>query len=508
MCNLVMHALLDAAALVVLAIVIKFVTRRHDNRVIRRERSEAEEEEEANAGHADRAGGGSVIRYRLRRGSFLVTGAEGGLFRRLGFEKQQILNRDVRAFFAHIAPGTEMSERCESAWSGSEDEIYEGMTAGIAYRCLFRPLRKEGSVREVAIIFEDITERKKMEYHAGQAAMFRRIASELEENPYLILSSGGLISYASSAASGMLGRKPEEWEQSALIAYLHPEDRALFLSRTGLLLEISTGARYRCRMRKSDGSYVSLNIRHQRARYPTESLFHFLFFEKETESDPLGQTPPVWNGMERVAASVAHEIRNPLTTIKGISQMMVEKYPGDEPLFQVMMEDIGKIEAFLDEFVLLFAQSSIASWEEVDLLLILREGHSALLPFLEEMEYGIEAAGLSSAVIHGHPLLIKTLIIKILANMIESLEHRGVVRISISRQGDLVEAVFIGGTDKRCLDRLQAVPWTDLPPSRKEFGFGSLIIEEIVKYHNGNVTIDHHPDGAVRVVLGFPAAGR
>ncbi|MFP3415924.1 histidine kinase dimerization/phospho-acceptor domain-containing protein, partial [Bacillus sp. SIMBA_074] len=56
-----------------------------------------------------------------------------------------------------------------------------------------------------------------------------------------------------------------------------------------------------------------------------------------------------------LAASTAHEIKNPLTGIKGLVQLLVEKHPEEQDQFyySVIMKEIERINSIVSEFLIL-----------------------------------------------------------------------------------------------------------------------------------------------------------
>lgn len=61
----------------------------------------------------------------------------------------------------------------------------------------------------------------------------------------------------------------------------------------------------------------------------------------------------------QLAAGVAHEVRNPLTVIKGFIQLFQINKEDQEKYFDLMLSEIERIEAILQEFL------SIAKTDEI-----------------------------------------------------------------------------------------------------------------------------------------------
>jgi signal transduction histidine kinase len=57
---------------------------------------------------------------------------------------------------------------------------------------------------------------------------------------------------------------------------------------------------------------------------------------------------------ERMVAALAHEIRNPLNSMKGASQYLHDKYPGENDISEftgIIIDEINRLERYLNEFL-------------------------------------------------------------------------------------------------------------------------------------------------------------
>lgn len=54
-----------------------------------------------------------------------------------------------------------------------------------------------------------------------------------------------------------------------------------------------------------------------------------------------------------MSTTIAHEIRNPLTALKGFTQMQKERNPADTMSYDIMLQEIERINGFVSELMLL-----------------------------------------------------------------------------------------------------------------------------------------------------------
>lgn len=137
----------------------------------------------------------------------------------------------------------------------------------------------------------------------------------------------------------------------------------------------------------------------------------------------------------QMAAGTAHEIRNPLTSIKGFLQMIkksleangLEKELG---YTQIMLEEINRINHLVGEFLLL-SKSKKVKYDKIDVSQLMQQ----FLPMVqnEALLHGIEvyADDFSSLPhIYGDQELLKQVFLNICKNAIEAMGNEGILTIS------------------------------------------------------------------------------
>ncbi|GLY10668.1 PAS domain-containing sensor histidine kinase [Pseudobacillus badius] len=84
-------------------------------------------------------------------------------------------------------------------------------------------------------------------------------------------------------------------------------------------------------------------------------LVKYMMLKRQTKLERMQQEAQKLELIGTLAASTAHEIRNPLTGIKGLVQLLNEKYhhPEDEFYFDVINKEIARINQIVSEFLIL-----------------------------------------------------------------------------------------------------------------------------------------------------------
>ena len=135
------------------------------------------------------------------------------------------------------------------------------------------------------------------------------------------------------------------------------------------------------------------------------------------------------------AASIAHEIRNPLTGIKGLVQLLNEKYTSekDQAYFSVIHQEINRINEIVGEFLVLGKPTAVKT-ATVDLRVVLTE----LIPLIQ---YEADQKHHQSRfLLPEHPMYVrcskdqvKQVVLNITKNAIESMTSKGHLTIELKQ---------------------------------------------------------------------------
>ncbi|MFS0861810.1 ATP-binding protein [Fredinandcohnia sp. 179-A 10B2 NHS] len=207
-----------------------------------------------------------------------------------------------------------------------------------------------------------------------------------------------------------------------------------------------------------------------------------------------------------LAASTAHEIKNPLTGIKGLIQLLSERHkdPSDQFYFSVIQQEITRINDIVNEFLIL-GKPTADIVNSFDVTRVIKD----LEPIIqsEANHYNVEFnVQLSNPVyitcVKDH---IKQLVLNISKNAIESMENKGgSLRIVLSQDTTdcVIEFIDTGmGIPKRQLSKLFTPFYTNKETGT---GLGLVICKRIVDMYNGSIAIDSKEGQGTIVQVKFP----
>jgi two-component system, sensor histidine kinase and response regulator len=212
--------------------------------------------------------------------------------------------------------------------------------------------------------------------------------------------------------------------------------------------------------------------------------------------------------LEQMIDEVAHEIRNPLTSIGGFARKVFNKLPEDDPnrkYMQMIIEDVAVLENMIKQLIELKSME-ISQKEPVNINEIVTD---ALAVFEKEMaEKNILV---TKQLMDNPPILpvdkklLKRALCNMIKNAIEAMEttakELAIVTVLSGEHLDLKIADTGKGIEKDMIKNI-----FDPMVSSKMFspGLGLTFALKIVQYHGGNISVESEPGKGTTFTLSFP----
>lgn len=214
----------------------------------------------------------------------------------------------------------------------------------------------------------------------------------------------------------------------------------------------------------------------------------------------------------RLAAGVAHEIRNPLSSIKGFAQYFVKRFSGhdeEQGYASVMVKEVDRLNRVITD-LLDFAGPKEPRREPQSLETIAEQALKLLAPDLEARK--VEVVKEYEPDLPAVPVdrdRISQVFINLLLNALESMETGGEIRISLRRCGP-PPAVEISVADTGAgipEDDLEKVFEPFFSRKRKGTGLGLAIVHQIVESHRGDIKVESSPGKGTTFRMRLPLNG-
>ncbi len=210
------------------------------------------------------------------------------------------------------------------------------------------------------------------------------------------------------------------------------------------------------------------------------------------------------SSMGRLAAGVAHEIRNPLNAIGMACQRL--KRDNLEHLSPVIRGEVRRLNAIIEEF-LGFSKGHALKLEEADLSELV--GNVVFLMGEESRCRGIEIRSMgteSRFMVTMDSNKIRQVLINIVKNAFESMKGPGSVKIQIGSRGKRTAFISITDTGEGVLeDDMDQIFDPDFTTKEKGLGLGLTLAHEIIQAHGGEIRVQSTPDMGTTVLILLPA---
>ncbi|WP_088005103.1 ATP-binding protein, partial [Bacillus mycoides] len=260
------------------------------------------------------------------------------------------------------------------------------------------------------------------------------------------------------------------------------------LSICGIVTQINTGVKIDSTLIEFLFNYIIINIF-------TVLLSVYLIegmIEKYKIKERMQRAEKFYIASE-LAASIAHEIHNPLTTVRGFTQLLNEdesaKMSQDKYL-EIMLLEMQQIQSTINNYLSLTKPQNIIK-EELDINYILNQVKDNISPLA--LSYNVEIKQhitTDSLYINANTEKFKICLTNIIQNGIEAMKNGGVLQINIQKiKGNIViDIIDTGiGMSSQQIKRI-ALPFYST--TEKGTGLGTMIAYSIIKELNGDIEIE------------------
>ncbi|WP_232697262.1 two-component system sensor histidine kinase NtrB [Brevibacillus daliensis] len=215
--------------------------------------------------------------------------------------------------------------------------------------------------------------------------------------------------------------------------------------------------------------------------------------------------------VSHLAAGVAHELRNPLTSIKGFLKLLKDQVSEQDTSLEfylnIMSDEFIHIEQVVDELVKLSLPHSLL-YSETHIPLLIEE----TIKSFQELQVHLEA----TIQLHFHyygcipPVscdrsLVKKVLLHLLTNASESMLYGGEIFITtyVNEQKEVCISIIDEGKGI-AQDRLKRLGEPYYSTKEKGTGFGLTMCYQVIKQHQGRIVIHSEENEGTIVTVALP----
>ncbi|SDN30074.1 two-component system, sporulation sensor kinase B [Fictibacillus solisalsi] len=210
------------------------------------------------------------------------------------------------------------------------------------------------------------------------------------------------------------------------------------------------------------------------------------------------------NTMGELAASIAHEVRNPLTVVKGFLQLM-QKDDKDQrhPYIPLVLSELGRAEVIINDY-LNFAKPEFKQLEHFSLAQILSDVCVLLNALAVKQGVELKREGAAEALLLTDRNQLRQALVNVIKNAIEATPSGGTVTVSLSLSGDQA-VVSIADTGKGMTpEQLSRIGTLFYTTKDKGTGLGTTVSVKIIESMQGKISFKSEPGKGTEVTLKLP----
>jgi two-component system, sporulation sensor kinase B len=212
------------------------------------------------------------------------------------------------------------------------------------------------------------------------------------------------------------------------------------------------------------------------------------------------------NALGEIAASIAHEIRNPLTVVKGFLQLMRQREPEKAVHYlPLILTEVGRAETILNEY-LSFSRPHLKKTELFPLVPLLSNVLILLEPLALIEGVQLESRFTGNPSVNGDRNQLQQALLNLTKNAIEATPNGGHVSMRLSVEQHMVY-IRVSDTGKgMSQEQLQRLGNLFYSTKDKGTGLGTAVSWQMIRNMNGTIQVDSKPGMGTQVTIALPVA--
>ncbi len=212
----------------------------------------------------------------------------------------------------------------------------------------------------------------------------------------------------------------------------------------------------------------------------------------------------------RMAGGVAHEVRNPLSSIKGLALLLKNKFAAgskEQDTADLLIQETERMNRTITE-MLSFTRPTALHLRPVDLSALLQR--SLQLIKAEAADNKIETAlvvGQQLVPILGDDDRLQQVMMNVLLNAMQAMEHGGQLTVTLSNKekNQAVELRISDTGEGIAPELLPQVFYPYFTTKQSGTGIGLAISQKIIADHGGSIELESEPGKGTTVIIVLPA---
>ncbi len=418
-------------------------------------------------------------------------------------------------FYRDVLTYCELSD--EKTWQTRKNTRYEEMIPNLngelkTFDVIKVPLfHSNGARKALIVIGRDITERKIAEKKLMESEQRYKSLFKYNPNVVYMVDLHGIITDLSPYFEEVTGYKTEEFIGKSILRIIDEEHREQAIEVFKHVLKSEEGTtNHEMQLLHKDGSKRILNCTTVPMIVENQMVGVIGYGQDVTkwkQTEERLRRSEMLSTIGELAAGVAHEIRNPLTALRGFVQLLRRNDTNSTRYYDIMLDELDRINNIVSELLVL-AKPQKLSFEKDDIRSLFKDVMSLL-----ETQANFHGVKMTLYEEEQIPLIdcernqLKQLFINLIKNSFEA--NASHVHVELKKKGD--DHLVVTIRDNGCgipEDRLKHLGEPFFSYKEKGTGLGLTVSYRIIELHKGSIMFDSKVGEGTSVRVTLPISNK
>ncbi|MGE7662613.1 ATP-binding protein [Peribacillus sp. NPDC097197] len=208
----------------------------------------------------------------------------------------------------------------------------------------------------------------------------------------------------------------------------------------------------------------------------------------------------------QLAATIAHEIRNPITVVKGFAQLLdQEKELSKTEKFyvQTMLTELEFTQVIINDYLSL-AKPHTDNIEVIQLNQEIQKTSDLLTSFANNRNIGFQLRFKEDLIIKINPIELKQLLVNIMKNGIESMNNPGFIIVETSQERDMAKIKITDTGIGLSKEQLEIIGTPFYSLKDRGTGIGLTVCYTIAQKYKGKIVVESQVNKGTSFIIYFP----
>jgi PAS domain S-box-containing protein len=365
---------------------------------------------------------------------------------------------------------------------------------------------KDGSRKELVVMGRNITDQVKVEKKLEKSRQNYKSLVEFNPGLVFILNRQGNVLELNPQFNAMTGYDSKDFLGKSIMPLIEKKSkREVIRAFNQILKEQTSWVNQEITVSHKDGSQRIFRCTAVPTMYNDEvfgAIGYAIDVTKEKETEERLRKTEKLSVVGELAASVAHEIRNPLTSIKGFIQFMKSNDNNNQSYYSIILDELERINQISSELLALGKPREV-QFDKCDINQIF----ASVMWLLESQ------ANLYNVKIEYHrdntldriecePNQLKQLFINIIKNSIEADSKN--VNIHVGELMNKLQIIIHDDGNGIDEDRMERLGEPFYSSKEKGTGLGLAVSYRIIQAHRGSIHFDSKLNKGTTVTISLP----